>query len=392
MRAELARARRRSAVRAAARDWQNAGRLPEGALSAIETLYPDDRVSKPPIWRILVFAFSCVILSTLFAIIGVGVNFSRDTVTPLCLIYGLTLVAATEYQLGALRFDGVGSESATSYLSLSFLIMGSVNLFDGMHSPRTRAAAILFLAAALIGAGWWRWGYPIYAGAAAVALYFAVSAISPAPRLAWLGLSLVAGVAAARFQDSASLAPGQRSGLPAVLAVSLCAAYASLNLFSLDKSLIEQARPSGVALMVAFPGVRAVSIAATALFPAAVFAYGFRRRRRLLIDAGLVFAALSLVTLGFYVKLGPLWLVLLEAGAAMALIAAGLGRLLDRGPGRERAGFTADPLFENDESSRLLTAAAVLTTASPVARAVDAGGSFTGAGGGFGGGGASGDL
>src|SRR5262249_13171781 len=66
--------------------------------------------------------------------------------------------------------------------------------------------------------------------------------------------------------------------------------------------------------------------------------WGLRSRRTLVLDTGLVLAALSLVTLRFYVHLAPLWILLAVPGWALVLLALGLHRWLRRGPGGGRRG------------------------------------------------------
>ena len=103
--------------------------------------------------------------------------------------------------------------------------------------------------------------------------------------------------------DRPSWAPSHRACARWLVVCGIAAVYAAVNFWSLDHRTIEdlggraRARPDSVA------GRRAVtlSILATALVPAAVFLRGVVKRRRLLLDTGLVLAALSLVTLRAYV-------------------------------------------------------------------------------------------
>ena len=90
-----------------------------------------------------------------------------------------------------------------------------------------------------------------------------------------------------------------------------------------------------------------------------------------------------------YVDLGPGWLLLTVWGAVTVGAALALRRFLDSGPSHERAGFTAEPLFEDQERLRALEAAAALTTFTPEARDAGKEPGFAGGGGEFGGGGSS---
>jgi uncharacterized membrane protein YgcG len=160
-----------------------------------------------------------------------------------------------------------------------------------------------------------------------------------------------------------------------------------VNLYSLDHRFLEVFRPGAATRPVALPAARALSALATALFPAAVLAPGWARKRRLYVDLGLAFSALSLATLRAYVHLGPLWLVLFAAGVVLIAAAAFGERYLSR----ERAGWTAESLAGEDALASNATTLAAAVVLSPDARpAVEPG--FTAGGGRYGGGGASGEF
>jgi len=124
--------------------------------------------------------------------------------------------------------------------------------------------------------------------------------------------------------------------------------------------------------------------------PIAFLVWGIRARRTLVLDLGLVFTALSLVTLRAYVHLAPLWALLVAAGAALVLGALWVNRLLRLSPGAERAGFTAAPLYGAGRMETVQAAAFVAGfTGQPARPERD---DLSTGGGGFGGGGASSDF
>jgi hypothetical protein len=363
----------------------------DDALREIESRYPHDRVAKAPVWRALIFLFSCVILGSLFGL-AVALNRpSRDGMTVLMVFFGIALAVATEFQQGPLRFDGTGGEAATSCLSLAFLIGAAASVLESPASP-SWPGWILLLAAMLFAGGWWRWGFPLYAVFSAASLFFGISALVPLPRLAWIAAAGLLAASCGRFRERSGLAPAQRAGMSGALAVALAAAYAAVNLNSFDRGAIEELRPGPAAGRLAWPFVRGLSIAATVIFPIAAVAAGAKRRSRLLIDLGIGFGALSLVTLRAYVRLGPLWLVVTEAGVGLVLLAFSAERFLERGPGRERRGLTAEPLFEDAGRAQVLSAAAAAATFAPEARSAGPEKGLSAGGGGFGGGGAGGEL
>jgi len=89
----------------------------------------------------------------------------------------------------------------------------------------------------------------------------------------------------------------------------------------------------------------------------------------MLLDAGIVLAALSLVTLRYYVHVAPLWTVLLVSGAMLVALALAVERALRRAPGGEQAGFTTDALFSDGRGQQVLQVVAVVGTLTPAATA-----------------------
>jgi uncharacterized membrane protein len=174
-----------------------------------------------------------------------------------------------------------------------------------------------------------------------------------------------------------------------LLVTGLGAAYAAINVYSLDVGLIEELAtlirtPSALA-----PPLFVLAALATAVLPLAILLWGWRSRRTVVLDTGIVLAALSLVTLRHYVRVAPLWTVLTVSGAALIVLALAVERALRRGLDRERGGFTAEALFSGAREGALQTVpvVAAFTPAPAVTKTEEQG--FVGRGGAFGGGGAS---
>lgn len=127
-----------------------------------------------------------------------------------------------------------------------------------------------------------------------------------------------------------------------------------------------------------------------ALLTAAVLAWGLRSRRRTILGAGVLMAALSLATLRHYVHVAPAWLVLVGAGCLLIAGSVALERRLRAGANRQRFGFTAEALFENEARQQAVGVVAAAAAFSPEAppRPGDTGSHFTDGGGDSGGGGA----
>ena len=393
---ELDRADRAAAVRGAARAWRRAGVLDDAALAAVAARFPDDRVRAGPVFRLLLFVFTLVAVNAGFGLLGLVTGFEHDkagVLAALALASGGALAALTEFLIGPRRRRQGGIEAATSLLAAGYLACAAAWwLFEPLQLDfRAGLPVLCLIGAALLAAAAWRWGYPLYAGAAAAALFVALARL-PLGRLLWIALPLAAAPRLLRLSASPRLPPAHRSSSAAVLAVALAGLYLAVHVSSWEAQWIEeiggrhpQAPPHGDFRWW-------LTVAATALVPAALLALGLRGRRYPLLLLGAGTAAASLVTLRHYVHLAPPWVVLALAGAALVAAVFALRRLLESGPAGERHGFTAAPLFQDLARQRLLEAGAAVAGLAPTARPLDQEPKLAGGGGEFGGGGASGEF
>jgi hypothetical protein len=396
---DLARAERAQAVRDAARSWQRAGAVDETVVAAVDARYPDDRVRVGPVFRALLFLFTLIAVGGFYGFVSLLVDFrDGDGWAGLAVLAGISMVAATEIQLGPLRRRQGGTEAASSFLAIGFLLAATAWwIYDSSSlSGSGESAMFCLIAAGLLAAAAWRWGYPLYAGAATAALLLALTPL-PGARLLWIALPLAAAPVLLRGARASSLPPSHRASLATVAFVALGGLYAAVHLGSWDAQMIEN-----IATWAWSPTARTpffdsdvlwwASVGATALVPAALLALGIRRRRYALLLLGAVTAAISLVTLRYYVHLAPLWVVLIASGAALAAVVLVLRRYLDSGPDGERHGFTASPLFGDLARQRILEAGVAVLAFSPEARTLPEEPKYEGGGGEFGGGGASGSF
>ena len=399
MRADAAIADRNAAVRGAARSWRKAGAIDDSALDAIEKDFPDDRVRVGPVFRVLLFLFTVLAANALFGFVWLlffdGEGTQDTTLAAAAIVYGLLLAVLTELQIGRLKRSQGGTEAATSFVALGYLLGGlgwfALKVFD---QPDVKALSVLLVEAALIFAlAAWRWGYPVYAGVAAAALLGAVAHL-PFGRLFWIVPPLLAAPFFLRLADSARLPPAQRNSCQAVLLVSLAALYVAVHLGSFENGLIEEignfgrrAGPASTSDVLWW-----LSVTATMLVPLILLAIAVRTRRYPFLILGLGTAVASCVTLRYYVHLGPLWAVLTASGIALVAGVFALRRYLDSGAEKERAGFTAEPLFEDLARQRLLEIGAAVASLTPAARAIHEEPRYAGGGGEFGGGGSTSEF
>lgn len=262
-----------------------------------------------------------------------------------------------------------------------------------MSSNEHGSTIVLLAGAAAWALAAWRWGYFVFAVFSSVFFFLSLARLEQG-RVLWLVLGAALAAACLPGLDRPALAPSHRRCAAAVFAVSLVAIYVALNVYSLDKHVVESValarwnRPAG-----ASEGERTASALATAAFPVFVLAWAIRSRRILVLNLGIISAALSLATLRYYIHIAPLWAVLTVAGAGLVGLALSIHRWLSRSPGRQRRGFTADALFEDEQKHQAVGLIGALAL-TPQARAPfpDEPGAFTGGGGSSGGAGTSGSF
>jgi hypothetical protein len=393
---ELERADRAESVRDAARAWQRAGIVGEAVVAAVDARHPDDRVRVGPVFGVLLFFFTLIAVCGAFGFLSMLTGLDKrwdGALAFLALLTGLALVAATELQLGRLRRREGGTEAATSFLALGFLLSAAAWwLFESAgNEDRLHLAVFGLLAAALLAAAAWRWGYPLYAAAATAALLLALTQM-PAARLLWIVLALAAAPGLLRLGLSPRLPPAHRASLTLAASVALAGLYVAVHLGSWESRLIEELGDRTLPGWTYDDSFWWFAAAATALVPAILLAAGLSQRRYALILLGVATSAASLVTLRYYVHLAPLWVILAGSGAFVVALTLALRRYLASGPDGERHGYTASPLFADLARQRILEAGAAILALTPEARSLHEEPKYEGGGGEFGGGGASGSF
>jgi hypothetical protein len=383
-------AERAEEVRAAARGWKRAGAISEGTFEEISRRYPEPRTLPAPLWRILFFVLSSFVLLAVFAAFAVASRPNAASAWVLCTVFGLAFIAMADLQARSPAMALRGGVEAASFWGIGILIGGLFLLLEEpLHVGEPAGPNLVLLGAAvLLALAAFRWGNAAFAGFAAGALFVLLSR-APLGRLLWIAAGVALSALAERFADRPAWAPSHRVCARGLVVCGIAAVYAAVNCWSLDHRVIEELGGRSRALPDRWPGDGAwyVAILATALVPAAVFLRGVVRRRALLVDTGLVLAAVSLVTLREYVHLAGLGVVLAAAGALLVVGALAVNRWLRRGAGGERGGFTADALFTDEPAFRAVELLPVLAAHAPAAKPPDEPG-FSGGGGGFGGGGA----
>jgi hypothetical protein len=378
----------------AARGWRAAGFIDETAFGSISADHSASGPRLGPIWRVLVFVCVVVGVSTATAVgfISFGVR-EAGSVGMLLMVFGLALAATTDLVVERCSFRPTGAEAATSLLAAGYLCAAVFALLEDLHlDGRETLRLTCPWCASVFALAAWRWGFRLYAGAAALFMLL-LAAQFPGARLIWIAAAAFIAGWASVIRATRELAPSHREGVTLVRIFALAAIYAAVNYYSVDKGFIEElGRIAGATRHRAGDVSLLLAVAGSALYPLWLLIWGLRSRDRTLVGLGILAAALSLGTIRYYVHVAPLWVVLAVSGAALAGASLLLERWLRSGREGERFGFTAAPLYDEGRRERLLPVAAALAMA-PAARAIpDEQPGATGRGGAFGGGGADGSF
>jgi hypothetical protein len=377
-------------VRAAARGWAHAKAIDPPTLSAIETAYPETRLTLHPAWRVLIFFLGTVTVGAFFGGIFMSLGGIQDFRWPAA-IFALVLAVATELLRGS-RLSGTGADAATSFQALVYLMVAAALFLDVRGDAGLTVLLGIACASAALAA--WRWGFWFYAMNAAACGYILLGRM-PFARPVWIVVSALVMALTYRRLDSPPIAPPHRRSLAAVFAVSSAALYTAVNLFALDRHFIERIRGSWFGrfteIAPMFGPLRLAAALATAAFPVVFLLLGIRARRRLLLAIGIASAVLSASTFRYYFPIGPRWAWLTACGAVLIAAALWANRRLRESAGGAWRGLTAAPLYAIETGGISPLGALGAHVAVPASPEPERSG-FTGGGGGFGGGGASGQY
>ncbi|MBP7864546.1 MAG: hypothetical protein KA419_01245 [Acidobacteria bacterium] len=351
------------AVTKAARAWHEAGALSSDTLQAILARYPD---GGPPDSVILTVAFFLLVtLGSLLLLAGTGaltfVALDRlEPAFPLILLGTVLCLDGDRLD----RKSGLGKEGmvlAAQFWGALFLASGLVASLGWFNVERpSNLSGVSGLV--VFGLAAWRWGRGLFT-LLAVSAFFLQIHLSVGHPGAWFLGGLLLGAGSGFLRRGASATRRESGGI--LLLTSLVTIYAAVNRYVLEERWLfnpnASLHPRGpLAALADGPGpwYSLFSIAATVLFPLVLLAWGARSRRLSVLNAGLVCLVLSLATLYVYHPVLPLWVVFCLGGPLLAGLAWGLESGLNRRPGQEWHGFTAQPLYGNTARDRGLNLAA----------------------------------
>ena len=357
-------------IRRQAQTWRRSDLLTEAQLQAVYDL-SDPQVHQTNLFfRILFFIFSLLCIGALVGLMAWCMDRKEPTGLALLIIVsgGLSLAAA-QYLVQKYRFYRYGIEEALAAGGMILCVTGFLIFFDDFHLGRrviSVMTCLLFsVTACLI---YLRFGYLYMAVISMVALCaipFQLSFSHTAERL--IVLAVLCAVFGFRlYRDAAAVHDFKKDGNTVFLACLLAGIYLTVNLhvFGVIGEFGGDIR-SGHFHPESFPrALYWTSYILTFLMPAAVILGGLKSRR-LILNAGLVMAVVSLATNKSYLGLtrNPWDPAILGAGMiALSLI---LTRWLNPGQESLRYGFTAREILKpEDRGVSLADTAAALTTAA----------------------------
>jgi hypothetical protein len=381
---------RAAEVHEAAQGWLRVGAIDEPTGHAIRRAFPDPCVTPSAVWRVLTACVVTAVILCGFEAFSIAFRPGKIGHQVLLFLFAGAALVAADWLEASPRFARRGAAGAASFLGVGFLIVGfGLFLLETMMMRFDDAIDAILIATFLAwAAGCRRWGSPLFAALSAFSLFLFLGRL-PYGRVLWVLVGAALAGLAARRLDEASWAPSHRRAAAVLVVAGIVAAYAAVNVYSLEALLLEALGRFAARRIVASRGLIVLAALATAAVPLAVLVWGARSRRTFLLDTGIVLLALSLVTLRHYVHIAPLWAMLILSGAALVILALTVERALRRAPPGDIAGFTADALFSDERRQHALQVVPVVaafTSAAPGPAAQER--DFTGGGGKFGGGGA----
>lgn len=381
---------RAAEVHEAAQGWRRVGAIDEPTDQAIREAFPDPCLTPSAVWRVLTACVVAAVILCTYEAFSIAFRPGKIGHPVLLFLFaGASLVAADQLDASP-RFARRGAAGAASVLGAGFLIAGvGLFLLDSLDMRSDPAIDTILIVSSLAwAAACRRWGSPAFAALSALSLFLFLGRL-PYGRALWLLAGVALAALAARRLDEASSAPSHRRAAAVLVVAGIMAAYAAVNVYSLETRLVENLGRFAVRRIPASRWLIGPAALATAAVPLAILAWGARSRRTFLFDTGIALLALSLVTLRHYVQIAPLWAVLILSGAALVILALAVERALRRARAGEIAGFTADPLFSDERREHTLQVVPVVAAfTSPAPGPAAQGKDFTGGGGKFGGGGA----
>jgi len=368
-----------------AKRWRASGIISEPQCAAIAARFTTPLYAPTLFVRIALFFFAAIAVGGLYGMVVIAGGFSGRRLAIFTVLCGALALVALDAIVGRRHLYQSGIDEALLYTALCFTAGGLVWLY--LDASVAGPVAIRWL----IALPFLVWGALRFADRlAAAAAYFCALGVLLAPLMegggvaraalpfATMAIGLLSYVLARAGADQSAWRP-YAGCLLVVEALGLATVYGAGNYFAVRKAnqwLMGELIPDGGVMP---PPLGFLFWAFTALTPVAYAVRGVLIRDRLLLRAGLVTAAFSVLTFVYYVPVAPAEVTLTAAGAALLLIAIAATRHLRT----RRDGYTDKNLLAERLSladAEALVTAHALGAPAPVSAQPEGGGTFGGGG------------
>ena len=356
-------------IRRQAETWQRSGLISEEQLQAVRMI-TDPHVHQTNLFfRILFFVFTLLCAG---AVVGLLVWMLEDkagekTLAAMVLFFSVACFILAEYVVKARKLYRYGIEEALLMAGMVCFVI-SLLVLIGDHSLNHRSIAIITcllfsIMACLI---YLRFGY-LYAALISVIALCAVPfqfSLSPSAERLILLCVLCGIFSASLIADRRGIEDFKKERNITIQACLLVAIYLTVNLHILGVMglLMEDMRilhfhPKSFPSWIYWP-----SYVLTFIIPIAGICWGIQSRKRLILNASLVMACVTLATNKSYLGMTRYAWDPAILGIVLIGLSLGLTRWLNSGPDKRRFGFTVrDILKPEDHGVNLADVAAALT-------------------------------
>ncbi|MBP7230750.1 MAG: DUF2157 domain-containing protein [Syntrophaceae bacterium] len=336
-----------------AKTWHRSGLITEDQLRAIAEATRTELRQTNPFFRVLFYLFTCLCAGALVALFFWLIDRPGHKVMAMMLMgFGVIYYAAAEYITVKNRLYRHGIEEGLALMAM-FLFCAGCNLFlDMRHQQSDILLSILFSVAAL--GIYLRFGHLYAASISVIALCvipFQCS-LSPVAERLLLLVILCCLFALGLIEDKRDREDFRKNQLAKIKAGLLVAIYLTVNLEILGMigSFSGETRNAHLYPQLFPPLFYWLSYVCTFLIPAAAIYWGIKSRKRLLLNAGLVMACVTLATNKSYLGMTRYAWDPIILGVVLIGLSLLITRWLNAGPDQKRFGFTAREILKPEDN------------------------------------------
>lgn len=339
-------------IRKKAKTWQRSGLISEGQLRLMEAETEPNVHQTNSFFRIIFFLFTLLCATAVTAFVIWLMKEPSDTAAMLILIlFSIPFYLLAEYVIKKYSFYRYGIEEALAIASIVSLCIGCGILLDKYHlGHQFEAIAISLLFAVTSFWIYLRFGF-LYSALISIIALCAIPfqlSLPPTEERAFLLLILCLILLINILFDKKDLEDFRKERNILLQAFLLAAIYLAVNLRLPELvSLYFDDRSMSLHPYAGFPPyIYWLSYILTFLIPTIGIYWGIKHRKRLIMNASLVLACLTLATNKSYLGMTRYAWDPAILGIMLILISTLITRWLSRGPNKARYGFTAENILK----------------------------------------------